>query len=449
MNWLAHTALVGWIPAVVALFALLPPRRAVIVSFLFAWLFLPMGGYVIEGLPDYTKMSATTAGIFLGVLLFDTNRLLSFRPRLLDLPMIVWCMCPFATSISNDLGLYDGLSSTFTQVVVWGLPYLIGRLYFSSLPALRELAIGIFIGGLIYVPLCLLRANLVRFGGWRPQVFMQDGLMLSLWMGAATLTGFWLWLTGSLKQIRRINVGIPLGILMITTVLTRSAGALGLLLLALGALLAVKYTRSAIPLLIVIAITPVYMTLRAKGTWDTQGAVELAEDLLGPRRAHSLWARFDQENVLNERALERPLLGWGGWNRRIVYTESGEMATRGYGDGFWVITLGTYGLLGLSAFAAAMLLPPLIFLLRTPRQLLITAAAAPIIAIVTLLSIYMIDNLLNAMTNPIYTLAAGGLTSIVAALRARMPVRVVRRQAAPRPFVAIDPFPQHQAGEHG
>jgi len=201
--------------------------------------------------------------------------------------------------------------------------------------------------------------------------------------------------------------------------------------------------------LIVIAISPAYMTLRAKGTWDTQGAVEVAEDWFGPARAQSLWARFDQENVLNKRALERPLLGWGGWNRRIVYTETGEMATRGYGDGFWVITLGTYGLFGLTAFAAAMLLPALVFLLRTPKQLLITAAAAPIIAIVTLLSIYMIDNLLNAMTNPIYTLAAGGLTGIVAALRSRMPVRVVRRRAAPAPFVAIDSFPQQQAGENG
>jgi hypothetical protein len=28
-------------------------------SYLFAWLFLPMAGYKVEGLPDYTKTSAT------------------------------------------------------------------------------------------------------------------------------------------------------------------------------------------------------------------------------------------------------------------------------------------------------------------------------------------------------------------------------------------------------
>jgi hypothetical protein len=467
MNSFAHLIMMAWIPAVVALFALLPPRRAVLVAFLFAWLFLPMSSYKLHGLPDYTKMSATTAGAFIGVLLFDTNRLFSFRPRLLDVPMVVWCLCPFATSLSNDLGLYDALASTSTQVVVWGLPYLIGRLYFSTVPALRELAIAIFIGGLIYVPLCLFevrmfpqlhrivygwmqkQTNLVRLGGWRPQVFMQDGLMLSLWMGAASLMGFWLWMTGSLKRIRNFNVAIPLVILVITTLLTRSTGALALLVLAVGVLLAVKYTRSAAPLLIVLAVSPAYMALRAKGTWDTQGVVRVAEEWFGAERAQSLWARFNQENILNGRALQRPILGWGGWNRRIVYTESGRRAMRGYGDGFWVITLGLHGLLGLSAFVAAMLLPPVLFLLRTPKHLLITAAAAPIIAIITLLSVYMLDNLLNAMINPIYTLGVGGLTGIVAALRSRQTVNVVRRQPRPQPFVAIDPFPQHHAGEQG
>ena len=59
MGFLVPLTLFGWIPFVLALFALLPPRRAVVTAFLAAWLFLPMAGYGVKGLPDYTKMSAT------------------------------------------------------------------------------------------------------------------------------------------------------------------------------------------------------------------------------------------------------------------------------------------------------------------------------------------------------------------------------------------------------
>ena len=67
---LGYAAMFGWIPVVLVLFAALPPRRAVPVSFIGAWLFLPMAGWDLSGLPDYTKTSATSVGALLGVLLF-------------------------------------------------------------------------------------------------------------------------------------------------------------------------------------------------------------------------------------------------------------------------------------------------------------------------------------------------------------------------------------------
>ncbi len=41
--------------------------------------------------------------------------------------MAVWCACPIASSLTNGLGLYDGLSASFGRFVMWGLPYLLGR----------------------------------------------------------------------------------------------------------------------------------------------------------------------------------------------------------------------------------------------------------------------------------------------------------------------------------
>src|SRR5437667_8996174 len=91
MGFLVPLTLFGWIPFVLTLFALFPPRRAQIMAFLAAWLFLPMAGYKVPGLPDYTKMSATALGVLMGAAIFDTDRLLGFRLKWIDLPMILWC----------------------------------------------------------------------------------------------------------------------------------------------------------------------------------------------------------------------------------------------------------------------------------------------------------------------------------------------------------------------
>src|SRR5207249_880690 len=160
MGFLVPLTLFGWIPFVLLLFLLLPPRRAVITAFLIAWLFLPMAGYKLSGLPDYTKMSATVMGVMMAAALFDTDRILAFRPKWIDIPVILFCTSPAISSYTNGLGAYDGASEIVRQTVTWGLPYLIGRIYFSDLEGIRELAIGLFVGGLIYVPLCLVEIRL-------------------------------------------------------------------------------------------------------------------------------------------------------------------------------------------------------------------------------------------------------------------------------------------------
>jgi hypothetical protein len=104
----AVIALLAWAPVVLALFVLQPARRAAVVGSVAAWLILPPIGLDVSGLPPYTKATAATAGILAGTLIFEFNRLLAFRLRWFDLPMIVWSLCPFASSLSNDLGVYDG-----------------------------------------------------------------------------------------------------------------------------------------------------------------------------------------------------------------------------------------------------------------------------------------------------------------------------------------------------
>src|SRR5688572_3893178 len=189
---LVELALYGWVPVCLLLFGVLKPRHAVIASYLGAWLFLPMASFRVASLPDISKVTIASLGVMLGVAFFDPNKFLSFRFRWFDLPMLAWCLTPFASSMANGLGWWDGCSAIVQQLALWGFPYFIGRVYFTDWESFRELAVGLFIGGLIYVPLCLFEIRFspvlhkriygyyqhsfiqhVRAGGYRPMVFMQ------------------------------------------------------------------------------------------------------------------------------------------------------------------------------------------------------------------------------------------------------------------------------------
>ena len=435
MGPLAHVVMFSWVPVVLGIFALLPPRKAVVASFLTAWLFLPMVEYDLPGLPNYTKMSATCAGVLLGMAVFDFNRLMSFRLRWFDLPVAMWCVSSLFSSLSNGLGLYDGVTAVVARVVTWGLPYLIGRLYFGNLSGLRELARGIVIGGLVYVPFCLFEvrmspqlhrlvygfhqhvfAQTVRFGGWRPTVFMQHGLMVGMWMTAASLVGLWLWSTGYVKRLWGIPMLWVVAAVWGTAVLCKSAGALALLAAGVASLFAVKHLRTVAPLVCLVALPLLYMAGRVSGAWSGDGLVDVAGALFGEERAISLQCRQDNENLLMEKAMQRPLFGWGGWGRNRVYDEQGEDVT--ITDGLWIIGLGMNGIVGLAALTLMLLAPVWMLLMKLSARQWALPAAAAVASLSVLLTLYMIDNLFNGMVNPIFTLVAGGLAGLNGTYRA-------------------------------
>jgi hypothetical protein len=453
MTILAHIALIGWIPVVLLLFAILPPRRAVLVSFLIGWLFLPMAYYQVTGFPNYTKMSATTAGALMGIALFDLNRLLTFRPRWFDIPMAVWCITPFFSSMTNELGMYDGMSQTFEQTIMWGFPYLIGRLYFSDPEGLRELAVGLFIGGMVYVPLCLWEVRMSpqlhrqiygfhdagqfhRGGGWRPIVFMQHGLMLAMWMTAASLVGVWLWKSKSLREVWGVPMLFLVPVLLVTTVLVKSAGALMLLAVGIAVLFAHSSTRLTIWVLGLALIPPVYITARMVGDINER-VVDTAGMFFSEDRVESLEFRLRHEEPLMELAQERLAFGWGGWGRgRVVDEETGRVMT--ITDSLWIIALNRNGLVGVVSLFTAMLLPFFLLWWHHPAGHWLHPAVAPAAALAVVLVLYMIDNLFNAMVNPIFALAAGGVIGVDATVR-EMRRRQASRRGGAAPAAAASP----------
>jgi hypothetical protein len=430
MSSLVPIVMFGWVPVVLAMFLLLPPRRAVITAFLAAWLFLPMAGYSIPGIPDYTKMTATCYGALFGLLVFDTGHLFSFRPHWVDCAVIMFCGSAVPAAIANGWGLYDGLSFMNDQVATWGLPYFIGRLYFRTLDDLRELAIGLFIGGLIYVPFCLYEIKMSpqlhrivygylqhswgqtkRFGGWRPMVFMQHGLMVGMWMCMTALVGFWLWITGSLRRLGGWPVALLVAVLILTALLCKSFGAIALLAGGMAVFASIWMWRTRWLLWALIAAAPAYMVARAGFDWHPDTPLAIVTAVAGPDRAESWQTRIDSEDDFIRAAWQKPFTGWRHWfDTKPLWTGS-----RAIPDGLWTTILVQMGFPALLAFVLMLLLPVVLFVRRYRPQSWLRVDIAPAAALAMVLVLYLIDCVSNAMVNPLFTLVAGGLASVVTA----------------------------------
>ena len=404
----------------------------------------------IVGLPDYNKVLATNLAVFLGCMLHGTESLLTFRPRWFDVPIVALCCAPCLSSLTNGLGLYDGLSSSFQMGVTWFLPYLVGRVFFTTAASLRTLMTAIVVGGLIYVPLCLFEVRMspqlnqwvygfqqtqfwrnIRYDGFRPVVFMQTGLMVGVWMATATAMAFCWWLARPNDRVLRIPVGWAFMILLVTTVLCKALYAILLMLLGLGLLMWVRWFRSTLPIRAVALAVPCYMILRLTGVLSTEWVTQQAVVAFGPDRAQSLEARLLQEELFAAHVFLRPTFGWAGWNRSWpVDEETGEFAVRGV-DGMWISEFGKYGIFGLTFLFLTLLTPVFIVLWRLPpRGWALPEMAAPTVMAVSLL-LFACDSLLNNMYNPIFALLAGGLSVGCAG----MPVQAALR-GTPRPALA-------------
>ena len=84
-------------------------------------------------------------------------------------------------------------------------------------------------------------------------------------------------------------------------------------------------------------------------------------------------------------------------------------------DMLWCIAFGKTGLVGLASLTGVLLLPACLLAWRVAPRYWAEADFGGAVIVATLLVVYMIDNLFNGMVNPIFTLGAGALTSVLAA----------------------------------
>jgi hypothetical protein len=389
-------ALFGWIAVGLLLFSIWPARRALITCVIAGTLFLPNAGYTVPIIRAYDKQTAITLSAFVCAFMFAPRSILAFRPHWVDIPMAVWCLVPIASSLTNGLGLYDGLSDAMGQFMLWGLPYLLGRMYLTDLDAARDLMIGLFLGGVFYVPFCLWEmkggpfwhVKLYGFyphnyweqlkpGGWRPSVFFIHGLWLAGYMACAGIAGACLAFGGRIKRILRVPVSWLAVILGLVIMRLQSNGAMVLFALSVAVLFWRKWRNGLVLCLILGPI--LYMGLRVSGMWSGEVLVTMAEEGGGSNPAGSLNTRLELENRIIGHAMNRPLFGWGGWGRSMAIQSDTGRGT--WTEGVWTMAVGRHGLVGLAAWCLSALLPATILLWKLRRESLLTSEYSPLLAL--------------------------------------------------------------------
>ncbi len=436
MTFLVPLMMFGWIPLTAVLFRHMPAHRAVIVSVVGGVLLLPAAVYDFAPFPAYTKNLSIALSVVIGDRFCRPRDRKPLRLNAYDIPMLLWCfISPLASSLSNGLSLSYAFLSALTVYLGWGAVYWAGRKHFSEPSSLHELARAIVIGGLVYVPLLLFELRMspqlsnifygffphmflqhIRYGGWRPIVFMEHGLMVAMWMSASFTIAFWFWKTKAVSRVAGVRTGLVAASLFVLAVFTRSASAWVFVSLAIVSIWCFSVYGSAAPFRVMVLAIPVYMIFRLGNVLSREVLEGLLARVLDDERVGSFGIRLVQEELFGLRALERPLFGWGHMGRAWPVDAYSGRPMISMVDSLFTILFSTRGVFGIIAVYSAMLIGPWRVFGSFNRSRRVSGdKAADVDRTAIILSIVvvfaMVDSLMNGFVNPAYLLCAGALVT--------------------------------------
>ncbi len=420
MNAFAQLTLIGIVPAALLSMTRYSPQRVVLWVFLGGHLFLPQGVIYFAGFPDYDRIFAASLAALLAVVTFDFQAVMRLRLAWYDLPMLGFCLVPPISSLVNGHGPYDAFSALLTQIVYWAIPYFLGRVYFANGPGLRILLHGLVVAGIIYVPLCVweirmgARLHLNLYGAFsrkRPPRgvpmfglpgngylgFLDFGINSSTFMAMCALALLWSRVVGKVRVVWNAPLTLVAPAIVMVVILGQSESAYGALVFGVLLFIAVRFLRTRMMHYVGVGLILAYICARIAG-WDALFVINLLGDTF------TFIARIENATQIIDNCRERFLLGWGGWAAGY------RIGTRGV-DGLWIITFGKFGFFGVMGLYLSMLLPVLIHLVHSPRSRLRDPVEIAGIGLCTIIIIFMVHNLFNAMLMPPLVLAAGGLAA--------------------------------------
>ena len=330
--------------------------------------------------------------------------------------------------MQQPLDIYWILARTGDDLLIFALPFVVGRIVFQSRADLRILAYALVGAGLLYVPLIGLEALLnipfgvwrlgqviyglapqpsVRWGGVQPAVLMDHSLEVASFMAVATIMAAAFAAAKSTvawRGVRHAHLLTQLGLLLTRVTTANLYG------LVFGIGLRVFSLKFSGKLAVIIAAAVcVYPAMRLADVFPNEWLVELARDLIGDDRARSLEGRFLEEDFVFAGLGSRLWFGWGMFDRipgAVTFGSNQDGL-----DSFMIIRVGMTGIVG-SGILFLWLTIPVWMAWRRLRFVADRESQFLLVGLMLCISARMVDFLMNGLFNFLPFFLAGALYGI-------------------------------------
>jgi len=429
------------VPVVLAV-ATLRPSMAAAVIFLGTHLFLPeKSGFTFSGLPTLDKHALPSLAAFTAFLVLRPR--LPFRAGVSwpELLLGIYIASALAAILANTDPIHIGtvvvsghhpvssIKELLTEILHVAVPFILGRACFRSRAAALDLLKVLVFFGLIYSLFFLFEVRMspqlhkriygfhqhpftqtLRGEGYRPMVFLRTGLVVAIF-NMTTALAAWLLVSLNVKLTRRWTFRGPAAYLTLVVAVGRSLGSQ--LFTAFGTVL-ILFFSPRIQAMVAVGLTALmftYPVLRTFDVIDTEAVVATVGDL-SESRALSLEFRFDNEDLLLDRALERPFFGWGGFCRPCIWDPvTGDRVS--VADGEWIVRFGQAGAFGFLAFFA-LITGPLVLVFRSLPRVEDPDDRKLLSGMVVIVALSVADLIPNSLAggNPVLIMIVGALYSL-------------------------------------
>lgn len=435
-NIIAYLVLALWPVVTYQLWKRLERGKALIWTVLGGYLLLPpLTAFDVPVIPSLDKVTLPNL-MALACALWLVKDRISFVPKswLGKGLILVYVLSPFGTVLTNGdplvfietqingMRIYDSLAAISYQLIAL-MPFFLARRYLGNPEGARMILAALVVAGLAYsLPMIVEMVmspqmnvwiygffqhdffQTIRYGGYRPVVFLPHGLWVAFFAFMAVAAA-----AASLRNLPaevRPKAMVVLLYLVAMLILCRSAGPI-VYAIALVPLILLAPSRWQLFFAAAMALIVVsYPVLRGAHLVPVDQILAFADNL-SPDRAYSLRFRIQNEEILLARAQERPIFGWGGYGRAFTHDPvTGQQLN--IADGAWVILLGNYGWAGYITEFGLFALPLFLLGREALRQRKINLSPW-VGALALILGANMMDLLPNATQIPFTWLMAGAL----------------------------------------
>lgn len=381
-NTLAYIALFSWPIFVYYILKRNPNNIGIFISITTAFLLLP-ANFAVDPplLPPLDKSSISSISLIF-CLFFLNIKFKLFHSGSIVYIFIFYLIAIITSVLSNSdavviggkflpgLTLYDALSEVI-RTVIWVVPFLLGRYFFSdikdnekifkilvifalfySIPMLYEIKMSPQFHNKVYGYDASDFIQSMRGDGFRASVFVGHGLPLAFFISIATLAA--MALHKNKTKILKYSALTATLFLILILILSKTWSALFYVMLGAVFIYLLSPSKQVKFAFILASMILLYPVSKIVGVFPDREIIQTVSEY-NVERADSMKTRYINEEQLLTHALERPLFGWSGFGRNRLYDSFGSDIT--ITDGMWILQMSVNGAFGFLLYYIFLLTP--------------------------------------------------------------------------------------------